>query len=267
MCDYVWIDENRDGLQDKTDVPLEGVVLTIVDNDGKPVTDVFGKPVGPQVTDKDGYYSFDNLPIDNTYTVRIDREAFEALYPELTPTIEGAGSADNDSSTWETTSVEMVEDGQRDPTLDFGFVLPNPVLITISGEKLWEDNNNEGNTRPESITINLLLDNEVIDTQEVIADADGNWLYHFQDLSELAEGTSYSVQEVEVKGYKATYGEDGTITNKLTPTDPKKPTGTTSPKNPTLPSTGDTSWAWYGLMVLALGSTVIYTGRRRKEKE
>ncbi|WP_313793901.1 Cna B-type domain-containing protein [Fundicoccus culcitae] len=138
--DYVWEDVNKDGLQDETDIPLEGVILTIVDAEGNPVTDVFGNPVGPQITDGNGYYSFDNLPIDNTYTVRIDRDAFEKLYPELVPTIEGAGDRANDSSTWEATSVDMVEDGQRDPTLDFGFIRPSVSV----GDYVWEDVNKDG---------------------------------------------------------------------------------------------------------------------------
>jgi len=121
--DYVWFDENKDGLQDNTDVPLEGVLLTIEDENGDPVTDVYGNPVNPTRTDKNGWYTFDNLPIDNTYTVRIDREAFEELYPELVPTLEEVGSDNTiDSSIWVATSRHLTEDGDRDPTLDFGFV-------------------------------------------------------------------------------------------------------------------------------------------------
>ena len=122
--DYVWFDANKDGLQDNTDVPLEGVVLTITDEEGNPVTDVYGNPVGPTVTDRNGWYTFDNLPIDNTYIVRINREAFEALYPEYVPTLTEVGDdRSTDSSEWIAISVFLDEDGQRDPTLDFGFIL------------------------------------------------------------------------------------------------------------------------------------------------
>jgi len=125
--DYVWFDENKDGLQDDTDVPLEGVILTIEDENGDPVTDVYGNPVEPTTTDEKGWYTFDNLPIDNTYTVRIDREAFEELYPELVPTLEEVGDDNTvDSSIWVATSRHLTEDGDRDPTLDFGFVKEEP---------------------------------------------------------------------------------------------------------------------------------------------
>ncbi|SFM46536.1 Uncharacterized surface anchored protein [Gracilibacillus orientalis] len=121
--DYVWFDENKDGLQDDTDIHIQGVVLTIEDEDGNPVTDVYGDPVGPTTTDENGWYTFDNLPIDNTYTVRIDREASAKALEGYVPTLPEAGDEGaNDSSTWLATSRYLTEDEERDPTLDFGFV-------------------------------------------------------------------------------------------------------------------------------------------------
>ena len=87
------------------------------------MTDVDGNLVGPQTTDDKGYYSFDNLPADKTYVVRIDREASAKALEGLEPTSEGVGNDKGiDSSTWTATSRHLVEDGDRDPTLDFGFV-------------------------------------------------------------------------------------------------------------------------------------------------
>ncbi|UUI04700.1 Cna B-type domain-containing protein [Oceanobacillus jeddahense] len=121
--DYVWIDVNKDGLQDETDIPLEGVVLTIEDEDGNPVTDVYGNPVGPVTTDENGYYIFENLPIDQTYIVRIDREASAEALEGYVPTLEEVGNDNSiDSSTWFAVSRHLTEDGEHDPTLDFGFV-------------------------------------------------------------------------------------------------------------------------------------------------
>ncbi|GIO17777.1 hypothetical protein J18TS1_08770 [Oceanobacillus oncorhynchi subsp. incaldanensis] len=121
--DYVWIDVNKDGLQDETDIPLKGVVLTIEDEKGNPVTDVYGNPVGPVTTDENGYYIFENLPIDKTYIVRIDREASAEALKGYVPTLEEAGNDNSiDSSTWFAVSRHLTEDGEHDPTLDFGFV-------------------------------------------------------------------------------------------------------------------------------------------------
>lgn len=139
--DYVWIDENRDGLQDDTDTPLEGVVLILKDEEGNIVTeDLDGNPIEPQVTDENGYYSFDNLPGDKSYIVEVDREAFEESFPGLRPTDENIGERETDSSIWTEKSVFLDEDGQRDPTLDFGFVRERVSV----GDYVWVDENRDG---------------------------------------------------------------------------------------------------------------------------
>lgn len=138
--DYVWIDENKDGLQDDEEPGIPGVVLEITDKEGNPVTDVYGNPVKPTTTDKDGYYSFEDLPANNTYIVSIVREDSKDALKGLAPTIETEGNREKDSSTWTSESDEMTEDGQHDPTLDFGFVRKRVSL----GDYVWIDVNRSG---------------------------------------------------------------------------------------------------------------------------
>ena len=68
---------------------IKDVVLTITGPDGKPVTDVFGKPVASVTTDKDGKYTFVNLPVlkdGESYTVTIDKErSKDPLAPYIPP--------------------------------------------------------------------------------------------------------------------------------------------------------------------------------------
>src|SRR5690625_1463882 len=144
--DYVWHDKNRDGLQDEEEPGIPGVTLCLIGPDGEPVTDVFGDPVGPVVTDDDGFYTFDNLPAlsgDDTYTVCIDRdESKDALAPYI-PTLENEGDDRAvDSSTWEATTLpgDLHEDGDRDPTLDFGFITKSYAI----GDYVWVDTNKDG---------------------------------------------------------------------------------------------------------------------------
>jgi len=76
--DFVWVDSDRDGVQDGGEPGIPGVVLVVRGPDGEVVTDVNGDPVGPQTTDGDGHYSFDDLPAlpaGQSYTVSIDRAA------------------------------------------------------------------------------------------------------------------------------------------------------------------------------------------------
>jgi hypothetical protein len=132
--DYVWWDIDRDGIQDANEKPIPGVTLTITKADGSPVTDVNGKPVTTTVTDANGKYSFDNLPVGQ-YKVTVTPPA------GATATKAGAGkNTAKDSSTGSATSRNMTTDGDRDPTLDFGFYKP-----TVSvGNFVWRDTNGDG---------------------------------------------------------------------------------------------------------------------------
>jgi hypothetical protein len=124
--DYVWWDTNEDGRQDETDIPLEGVVLRIYTVDGEPVFDVFGNPVVFTTTNAQGWYTFDNLPPGQ---YRVEIEAPEGFVP----TLANVGSVDGDSSTGFAVSRILVEDEERDPTLDFGFVPASGGQLPAAG--------------------------------------------------------------------------------------------------------------------------------------
>lgn len=123
--DYVWWDTNRDGRQDSSDVPLAGVTLTITTLDGGPVVNSEGKPVTTTVTDDKGWYTFDNLPLGQ-YKVTVTAPA------GFRPTLAGVGSNDGDSSTGHALSRDLQVGGDRDPTLDFGFV-DGPAVLPATG--------------------------------------------------------------------------------------------------------------------------------------
>src|SRR5699024_38755 len=94
-----------------------------------------------------------------------------------------------------------------------------PEVIEISGEKIWEDENNQDGVRPDSITVNLLADEVVIDSQDVTEEDD--WSYTFDNLpvyqpGEVGQLIEYTVAEEAVEDYKVSY--DGfDITNSYTP--------------------------------------------------
>lgn len=128
--DYVWLDADGDGLQDSTDEPLSGVMLTLTGPDGKPVTDVDGNPVGPATTDSKGHYEFTDLPTLTSgehYTVTVTPpDGYEATKAGAD---NGAGSLD--SSTGSAVSrADLSADGDSDMTLDFGFVRKTGASVT-----------------------------------------------------------------------------------------------------------------------------------------
>ena len=80
----------------------------------------------------------------------------------------------------------------------------NTETTTVSGTKTWNDNNNQLNIRPESITVELIQNGKKIDNQIVKADKEGNWTYHFENLPKYdSKGKAYvyTIQEATVSGY------------------------------------------------------------------
>lgn len=122
--DYVWEDVNKDGLQDETDKPIKGVELTISRSDGQPVNKADGSVLdATTTTDDKGAYSFSGLqvlPAGTHYVVSVKApEGFVA-------TKDGAGDAGKDSSAQagKAESGDLVNDGDSDLTLDFGYIRP-----------------------------------------------------------------------------------------------------------------------------------------------
>lgn len=91
-----------------------------------------------------------------------------------------------------------------------------PLTTSVSGMKLWADNDNQDGIRPESITINLLANGKEVDSKTVTAADD--WKYSFDNLDVYSEGTKidYTITETPVADY--TTEIDGmNVTNTHTP--------------------------------------------------
>ena len=100
-----------------------------------------------------------------------------------------------------------------------GFVVTNtykPETVKISGQKKWEDAENQDGKRPNAVRVKILKGQDIVDVQEVTA-ANG-WKYESNPLPKYASGQeiAYTVAEEAVPGY--TSKVDGyNITNSYTP--------------------------------------------------
>ena len=100
-----------------------------------------------------------------------------------------------------------------------GFVVTNtykPETIKISGQKKWDDAENQDGKRPNAVRVKILKGQDIVDVQEVTA-ANG-WKYESNPLPKYAVGQeiAYTVTEEAVSGY--TSKVDGyNITNSYTP--------------------------------------------------
>lgn len=155
-----------------------------------------------------------------------------------------------------------------------------PETVRINGQKVWNDNNNAGNTRPESITVQLYANG--VQVAETTANKDLEWFFTFGELPVYANGEkiTYTVTETPVEGYRSSVSGDAlngfTVRNTLRPQTPetndkdeptiKPATPTTTKRRPQTPFTADTSnVALYGGLTFVALATVLGILIRKRE--
>ncbi|MBR3017583.1 MAG: Cna B-type domain-containing protein [Clostridia bacterium] len=88
----------------------------------------------------------------------------------------------------------------------------------MSGQKIWDDNNNEAGKRPDAITIHLIADAaEVAEVASKTVTAADGWAWIFTDLPAVDEYNlpiEYKIAEDPVTGYTTTYNGYN-VTNRL----------------------------------------------------
>ena len=137
-------------------------------------------------------YQFDHLPLGPTYTIT------EEPVANYTPTIVGN---------------------------DITNTYVNTEKVNKTGHKIWDDLDNQYNTRPDHLTFVLYQNNKEIARQTVKPDESGNWSYAFNDLPKYDENGDeykYRVSEVQVGGYSTSTKNDANgvnFVNKLRLTD------------------------------------------------
>lgn len=110
LGDFVWIDSDRDGVQDTGEVGLAGVTVNLYAADGVTL-------IATAVTDTSGYYLFPGLAA-GTYTVKFVMPSGMLLSPTG---VGGAGSDSNGLSTTVTLGV-----GESNMSIDLGVYAKGP---------------------------------------------------------------------------------------------------------------------------------------------
>ncbi|WJE24873.1 Cna B-type domain-containing protein [Bacillus cereus] len=97
---------------------------------------------------------------------------------------------------------EQPVDGYKSEVKGYDITNTKDTKTTVAGTKTWNDNN--ASDRPTTIKVDLLQNDNVIQTQDVTAET--NWNYTFADLARYdANGVpyTYTVKEHPVAGYKS----------------------------------------------------------------
>ena len=174
--DKVWMDVNRDGIQDADEPAMPGVTVTLTRADGSAVTDASGNPVAAVTTDANGQYKFENL-LPGDYKVTFTNPAgYEA-------TVSDAGDDRGADSNGTEAAVSLTQ-GQEDMTVDYGL-----VGTGVIGDQLFVDVNQNGGSAPDAgdkplagvkVTLTWTGPGGITRTYETTTDAEGK--YKFENL-------------------------------------------------------------------------------------
>jgi len=239
--DYVWLDSNGNGTQDKGEAPVPGATVTLLDADGN--------VVATTTTDENGYYSFTDLAPNTDYTVAFPTTVtVDGVDYALTQPTQGDSRAkdsnpDPQSGLAPVTTPKTGENsgapGEADnPTIDAGY-FPKPVSI---GDYVWIDADGDGvqdaGEKPvPGATVTLLADDGTV---VATTTTDENGYYSFTDLAPNSDYTVAFPTTVTVDGTKYQLTQPAQGKDRSADSNPDQQTG----KAPvTTPKSGNNSGA------------------------
>lgn len=207
---YVWYDDNLDGLQDSTEAGVPGIEVQLYHNG---LTCGVDMPAAVTSTDKIGAYLFSGLP-SNSYFVCFDLTTLPAGY---TVTTQNAGGDTIDSDANPTTGVTpataVLPIGGSDLTLDMGI---RPTIgggQVAVGDRVWYDDDRNGTQDDDEagvpgVTVELHTAGQTCADAPVATqttDSSGNYLFNNQapgnyfvcfDLTTIPSGYVVTGQDV-----------------------------------------------------------------------
>ena len=185
---FVWVDANKDGIQDADEAGVAGVTVTLTDGAGNPVIDLDGNPVKPVTTDANGKYEFTNLmPNVDRIVANAGEENYKVVFtvPAGYSATTSYAAADGEKDSNGADSSVTLAQGQNDETVDFGLVADGTI-----GDTLFWDVDNNGGSAPSgpdkplagvTVTLTYTTPAGVEKTLTTVTDADGH--YSFKDLA------------------------------------------------------------------------------------
>jgi large repetitive protein len=192
--DYVWIDANKNGLQDATEKGVPGVIVKL--------KDAIGDVVGEAVTDGNGKYLFANVIPANGYSITFSNLPTAYKFTQSTGTLLDSTNSDADTSAANlgVTPAFNLASGQHLRTIDAGI---NKSVITLTGN-VWHDVNAMFNgfvdssgklASPQAANIPPGLRAYLVDptTNLVIKTAFVNNLTGFYTMNNIEPGKFYNV--------------------------------------------------------------------------
>ena len=216
LGDRVWLDSDKDGIQDAGEQGLEGVKVTLTGGGADGVIGTADDTTATTTTDANGNYNFDNLNPGEEYKV-----TFSDLPQGYEFTQQDAGGDDGQDSDANPsngmTQKVILDPGENNTTLDAGIVAKPASL----GDRVWYDTDKDGiqdagEQGLEGVKVTLtgggadgVIGTADDTTATTTTDANGN--YNFDNLN---PGEEYKVTFSDLpQGYEFTQqdagGDDG----------------------------------------------------------
>ena len=207
--DYVWHDENQDGIQDGTEEGVSGITVTLYDNAGTPITTT--------TTDANGYYNFPFLP-NGTYSVGFSNLPADNVF---SPTGAGTASTDSDADPTGRTSTVSLTGNTHITDLDAGIYEGDMNIGTASlGNKVWNDIDGDGIQDPDElgvagVTVYLYDSTGTNIIDSTTTDALGNYIFtdltpdtYYVGFSNTPTGFTFSPQDADSEGTNGATNSD-----------------------------------------------------------
>jgi len=133
LGDYIWYDNNKNGIQDSDESGVSGVKITLDQNTSKTAT-----------TDSNGKYNICGLE-NGSYSITIDKSSLPNGY-EITSKNSGDDKLDSDidsNGKSDTIEIKIEIKDANNTTLDGGIYKPKTPTYCL-GDYIWYDNNKNG---------------------------------------------------------------------------------------------------------------------------
>lgn len=212
LAGYVFEDHNDNGIYEPqseggVDVPIAGVTVTLyrkVGNDYVAVLDADGN-IRATKTDKNGYYKFDGLDINQTYAIRETQPQEYVDGKEQLGTINGVERGVKGDDEFTSIGIGWDEHGIN---YNFGEL----KLGSLSGYVYYDANNNgifdagDVGLPNEIVTIRVLINGEYTNAVEGRTDSTGFYIFNNLQINKV-----YSLTETQPVGYLDGQDSVGTI--------------------------------------------------------
>lgn len=185
--DRVWLDSDKDGVQDAGEPGLAGITVNLLNS--------AGNVVATTMSDATGKYSFSNLD-PTSYRVQVQLPPNYSFSPQTNTTdnTNGTATKETGSDVNQTTGQSYaisISSGEVENNIDIGLVFNTPALSGAIGNAVWLDNNGDGLQASGEPGISgvlvTLYDNSGNPVRTTFSNANGEYLF-----TDLPFGT-YSV--------------------------------------------------------------------------